>query len=65
MTPPVARTIVRERWGSSGAVACGVPASGLSPPSAARQHGHLTEQKTLERVLTLFVITSRHPLTLQ
>jgi hypothetical protein len=31
----------------------------------ARQPGHQADQETLERVLTLFVITSRHPVTLQ
>jgi hypothetical protein len=66
---PGARTIVRAPWGSDGAgnriELCGVPATGLSPPVAARQPGHQADQGTLERVLTLFVITPRHPVTLQ
>lgn len=62
---PGARTIVREPWGCDDADLCGVPGLGLSPPMVARQSGHQADQETLERVLTLFVITSRHPVTLQ
>jgi hypothetical protein len=44
---------------------CGIPGAGLSPPTVARQHSHQADKARLERVLTLFVITSRYPVTLQ
>ena len=51
----------RHSWAES----CAVPRAGPSPPTVARQRGHQADKARLERVLTLFVITSRHPLTLQ
>lgn len=64
-----ARTIVREPLanggGDVGAQLCGLPGWGPSPPMVARQPGHQADQERLERVLTLFVITSRHPVILQ
>ena len=61
MMPFDARTIVRERRHRDVADVCGVHEAGLSPPAVARQHSHLAYKARLERVLTLFVITSRHP----
>ena len=65
MMPFDARTIVRERRHRDVADVCGVHEAGLSPPAVARQHSHLADKARLERVLTLFVITSRHPPALQ
>ena len=65
MMPFNARTIVRERRHALWLKFAVCPRRGLSPPTVARQHSHLADKARLERVLTLFVITSRYPVTLQ